>query len=115
MLAGEGTRILKFLLHISRAEQLERLRGRLDDPAKTWKFLPGDLRARERGDASTGAYAEAVPRGYTPWAPWYIAPSDKNRPRDFLLAEVLVHTLDAMAPRYPAADPEVLRLRHTFT
>jgi hypothetical protein len=42
-------------------------------------------------------------------------PSDKNRPRDFLLADVLVHTLETMAPRYPAADPDVLRMRHTFT
>jgi len=115
MLAGEGTRILKFMLHISRGEQLERLRERLDDPAKNWKFEPGDLRERARWDAYTDAYAEAVERCSTAWAPWYIVPSDKNRPRDFLLAEVLVHALEAMAPRYPVADPEVLRLRHTFT
>jgi PPK2 family polyphosphate:nucleotide phosphotransferase len=115
MLAGEGTRILKFLLHISRAEQLRRLRERLDDPAKNWKFHPADLRERTRWDEYTEVYAEAVERCSTPWAPWYIVPADKNRPRDFLIAEVLVDALEAMAPQFPSADPEVLRMRHDFS
>jgi PPK2 family polyphosphate:nucleotide phosphotransferase len=115
MLAGEGTRILKFMLHVSRAEQLRRLRERLDDPAKNWKFHPGDLRERTRWDEYTEAYAEAIERCSTPWAPWYVVPSDKNRPRDFLLAEVMVDALEDLAPRYPAADPEVLRMREDLT
>ena len=47
----------------------------------------------------------------TAWAPWYIVPADKNKPRDFLVAEVVAEALEGMNPRYPQADPEVLALR----
>ncbi|MGH7560032.1 MAG: PPK2 family polyphosphate kinase [Gemmatimonadales bacterium] len=114
LLADEGTRVVKLLLHVSRDEQRRRLRGRLDDPAKNWKFEPGDLRERERWDEYTLAYQEALARCSTAWAPWYVIPADRNGPRDLLIAELLVDALEALDPRYPPADPEVLRLRDTL-
>jgi len=48
-------------------------------------------------------------RTSTAAAPWYVVPADRNKPRDFLVAEVLVHTLERMDPQYPRADAEVLR------
>ena len=111
ILTDEGTVIRKFFLHISRAEQLERLAERLSDPRKNWKFELGDLKERELWDDYTAAYAEALERCSTPDAPWYIVPADKNKPRDFLVAEVVVEALEAMGPKYPEVDPEVLALR----
>ena len=57
MLAETGTVVLKFLLHISKDEQRERLQERLDDPTKHWKFAVGDLEERKRWDAYQAAYA----------------------------------------------------------
>ena len=115
MLSDEGTVIRKFFLHISKGEQLERLNERLDQPSKNWKFEIGDLKERGLWDAYTEAYAEMLERCSTAWAPWYIVPADKNKPRDFLVAEAIVEALEGMNPRYPAADPAVLALRGTLT
>lgn len=111
MLADEGTTVLKFFLHVSRDEQRERFQERLDDPSKNWKFRVGDLEARDRWDEYNAAYAEALSRCSTAWAPWYVVPADSKRARDFLVAEVVVDALERMAPRFPAADPDVLAYR----
>ena len=62
MLADEGATILKFFLHVSKDEQAERLRARLDDPAKNWKFRSSDLEEREHWDEYQDAYQEMVRR-----------------------------------------------------
>jgi PPK2 family polyphosphate:nucleotide phosphotransferase len=110
ILVENGTTILKFFLHISRQEQKTRLLKRLDDPTKNWKFNPADLDERQRWDAYTSAYHDALSRCSTPWAPWYLVPADKKAARDVMIAEVLVKTLEAMNPQFPKADPEILRL-----
>jgi PPK2 family polyphosphate:nucleotide phosphotransferase len=111
MLTDEGTIIRKFFLHISKAEQLERLDERLNNPRKNWKFELGDLKERGAWDEYTAAYEETLARCSTADAPWYIVPADRNKLRDFLVAEVVVEALEAMGPKYPEADPEVLALR----
>jgi len=110
-LAESGTTIVKFFLHVSRAEQKERMLERLDDPSKNWKFNPGDLEARAKWDEYTQAYTEAIARCSTPWAPWYVVPADDKKVRDYLVARVVVDTLRRMKPQFPAADPEVLAWR----
>ena len=100
-LVENGVTILKFFLHISRDEQRERLRARLEGPEKYWKFSPGDLGERDRWDAYTEAYAEALARTSTPVAPWYLVPADKKYLRDLLVAEVVVEALARMNPAYP--------------
>ena len=115
MLGDEGTVVRKFFLHISKAEQLERLNERLEDPTKNWKFELGDLKERGVWDEYTAAYEEMLERCSTVDAPWYIVPADKNKPRDFLVAELVVEALEAMDPKYPEADPEVLALRGKLT
>jgi PPK2 family polyphosphate:nucleotide phosphotransferase len=114
MLVDHGVTILKFHLHVSREEQREQLEERLTDPTKNWKFEVGDLKERARWDEYTVAYEEMLRRCSPEWAPWYLVPGDKKSPRDFLIAEVVVETLERMAPRYPPADPEVLALRGTI-
>jgi PPK2 family polyphosphate:nucleotide phosphotransferase len=111
MLADHGVTILKFLLHISKEEQRERLEQRLADPAKNWKFAVGDLEERKLWDRYTDAYRDMVLETGTEWAPWYVVPADRKSARDLLVAETVVAALERLAPRYPAADPAVLSYR----
>lgn len=111
ILTENGVTVLKFLLHISRAEQRERLQARLADPAKYWKFDDGDLRKRTQWDDYTAAYEDVVARTGTAWAPWYVVPADRKPMRDVMVAQVVVDTLERMAPRYPPAPPELERYR----
>jgi PPK2 family polyphosphate:nucleotide phosphotransferase len=109
-LAQNGVTILKFMLHISRDEQRERLQERLDDPRKHWKFNPGDLDDRARWDDYAAAYEAACTRCSTPHAPWRIIPSDSKTQRNALVARAVRRTLEAMAPAYPPAafDPRAV-------
>ena len=110
MLSDAGTTIIKLFLHISRKEQKERLRERLEDPTKNWKFDPGDLGERALWDDYTEAYRDAIARCSTEWAPWYVVPADKKAARDYLVAELVVKALEKMNPQYPQADPSLLKL-----
>jgi PPK2 family polyphosphate:nucleotide phosphotransferase len=101
MLAEEGTTIVKFYLHISKAEQATRLQDRLDDPAKHWKFSPGDLAERKLWDTYQEAYEAMLSRTSTAWAPWYVVPSNAKWYRDLVIARLLVETLEGLAMRYP--------------
>ena len=101
MLAGNGTVILKFMLHISKEEQAERLRERVSTPEKRWKFNPGDLDDRALWDDYMAAYETAVNRCSTAHAPWYVIPADRNWTRNAIIARIVRETLEAMNPQYP--------------
>jgi len=103
ILTENGVTLLKFFLHISREEQRERLRARLDDPSKYWKFSAADLGERDKWDAYTAAYEEALQRTSTAEAPWWVVPADKKYFRDLLVAQVVTETLERMDPKYPGA------------
>ena len=103
MLVENGTVILKFMLHVSKAEQGKRLQERLDDPKKHWKFDPGDLEDRTRWDEFQEAYGALLERCSTPWAPWHVVPADRKWVRDAVIARIVKATLEAMDPRYPQA------------
>jgi len=111
ILVESGTVILKFLLHISREEQRERLLARLEDPEKHWKFDAGDLAERALWDDYTAAYREVLQRTSTGTAPWYVVPADGKRVRDVLVARTVVETLERMDPRWPGPPPELEELR----
>ena len=109
MLAANSVIIMKFFLHISRAEQREQLRERLTDPTKNWKFNPGDLADRQRWDDYTRAYRLVLTRTSTAHAPWYVVPSDDRDLRNWLIAETVVDRLEELGLRYPRASRAVLR------
>ena len=111
MLAANDVVILKFFLHISRAEQRERLIDRLEDPEENWKFRAGDLEDRKLWSAFTVAYRDALSRCSTKWAPWYLVPSDSKTVRNYLITRTLNKTLEGLRLRYPRASPEVLALK----
>jgi len=104
MLTDHGTRVVKVMLYISKAYQLERLRRRLERPDKHWKFNPGDLRERERWDVYMEAYEVALRRCSTPYAPWYVVPAENRWFRDLVIGQLLVETLEAMNPQFPKPD-----------
>ena len=115
LLIQNGVVILKFFLHISRAEQRERLLARLSDPAKYWKFDKGDLEKRREWDAYTAAYEEMLGRTSTPEAPWYVVPADQKPVRNVAVAEIVVDALERLQPRYPGPPPELEELRQMLT
>ena len=110
LLADTGTVILKFLLHISKEEQRQRLQARLDDPAKRWKFAPGDLEVRKHWDAYQQAYSAALAATGTPWAPWTIVPADSKTHRNLMVATALKQTLLDLKLHFPPGDPAISNL-----
>ena len=107
LLTHNGTRILKFFLHISKDEQARRLQDRLDKPKKRWKFEPADLKERQHWDAYQLAYQEALAATSTPECPWYVIPANDKRARDLAIAEIVVAALAEMNPQPPAATFDV--------
>jgi PPK2 family polyphosphate:nucleotide phosphotransferase len=104
MLTENGTTILKFMLHISRKEQRERLQDRLDEANSRWKFNPGDLEDRKLWDEYHAAYEVMLDSCSTSYAPWHIIPADRKWARNAAVAAIVRETLEAMNPQYPKPD-----------
>jgi PPK2 family polyphosphate:nucleotide phosphotransferase len=111
LLVESNTVVLKFMLHISRAEQRERLQARVDDPTKRWKFERGDLEVRKHWDAYQHAYSAAIDATGTAWAPWYVVPADSKTHRNLMVAEITRRTLADLPLRYPPGDASLHGLR----
>lgn len=111
LLTETGTVILKFMLHISKDEQRQRLQDRIDDPDKRWKFQRDDLTVRKQWDDYQKAYAAAIGATSTPWAPWTIVPADSKTHRNLMIALGLKDTLTKLSLRYPDADPTLAKLK----
>ena len=103
LLTETGTTVLKFMLHISPETQGERLRDRLVNPDKRWKFNPGDLDDRALWPEFMDAYETMVRRTSTEHAPWHIIPSDSRPTRGAIISGIVRKTLETMDPQYP--DP----------
>ena len=101
MLSEEGTLILKFFLHISSDEQKKRLRARLEDQTKQWKYNPDDLKERALWKEYMKAYEDVLNRTTTDCAPWYVVPADHKWYRDWVVATTLVETLRSLKMKYP--------------
>jgi PPK2 family polyphosphate:nucleotide phosphotransferase len=105
-LAVNGTRVVKFFLHISKEEQIKRLLERIDTPSKRWKFRAGDITERAHWDEYTHAYEQALSATSTAEAPWYVIPADDQRNARLFVSEVVVRTIEAMDPQFPELPPE---------
>ena len=103
LLVESGTTVIKFMLHISPEVQGERLRDRLVNPNKRWKFNPGDLDDRALWPDFMTAYETMVQRTSTEHAPWHIIPSDSRSTRGAIISTIVRETLEKMNPQYP--DP----------
>lgn len=103
-LAAAGTTAVKLHLHISKDEQAERLRDRVKDPDKRWKFNPDDLAERAHWTDYRAAYEDAIAKTATDHAPWYVIPADHKWYRDYAVLRILVETLAEMNPQFPKID-----------
>lgn len=107
MLVDEGTTIVKFFLHISRDEQAEQLRERIEDPSVRWKFNPSDLEARAAWDEYRTAWEDAIAETSTKRAPWYVVPADRRWYRKVAVATIVRDTLAELDPSYPEPDQDL--------
>lgn len=105
-LTRNGTRIVKFFLHISKEEQRRRLLARIEKPEKNWKFEMGDLDMRKRWDDFQRAYEEAMGATSTHAAPWYVVPADDKHNARLLISQVITETLRGMQMAYPEVTEE---------
>jgi PPK2 family polyphosphate:nucleotide phosphotransferase len=94
------TIILKFYLHVSQEEQIERLKERLSDPRKMWKYNANDLEESKRWPAYMEAYETAFNK-CSPDIPWIIVPADKNWYKEYLIAKTIVETMLKLDLSYP--------------
>ncbi len=110
-----GTRIVKFFLHLSRDEQRRRLLERIDDPHKNWKFSADDLRERRAWNRYMKAYEECLSATSSTEAPWYAIPADDKANARLLVSGIILETLRGMNLSFPSVghkqQQELRRLR----
>ena len=111
MLTETGTTIIKCYLHISKAEQKLRLQDRLDDPTKTWKFNPNDLKERALWSKYRVAYEAAIKATSTSHAPWYVVPADSKTNRNLLISKILLDSLKSLKLAYPPVPAEFKNIK----
>ncbi len=114
LLADRGTRILKFYLHISPEEQLDRFRDRIDEPEKHWKLTTSDYQARERWDCYREAYYDVFEKCSSDAAPWFVIPADRKWHRNAAVAGILRETLRQMDPQLPKADVDLDQIKRLY-
>lgn len=105
-LHGNGTRIVKFFLHISKEEQRKRFLKRIEEPEKNWKFSAADIAEREIWDEYMKAYEDCLSATSTESAPWYIIPADDKKNARLIIAQVILDTLKSLRLRYPKPTAE---------
>ena len=106
-LVDNGIHVVKVMLNLSKREQAKRFLKRIDHPEKNWKFSPSDVRERRYWEDYQRAFEAMLSQTSTKWAPWYVVLADHKWFSRLATAAVLVTALDAINPRYPAADPAV--------
>ena len=114
MLSENGTCILKFYLHISPEEQLERFKQRLDDPARQWKISESDYTERELWPKYIDAYEEAIERTSTKYAPWYIIPSNHKWFRNLAISRIVADNMDEMGLKMPKPRVDLADIRRKY-
>jgi PPK2 family polyphosphate:nucleotide phosphotransferase len=100
-----GTRIVKFFLHLSKDEQRDRLVARIDDPDKNWKVTPGDVKERKLWKAYMRAYEACLSATSTKHAPWYVVPADDKRNARLIVSRIVVATMKGLDLAYPETPP----------
>jgi PPK2 family polyphosphate:nucleotide phosphotransferase len=101
-----GTKIIKFFLHLSKEEQRQRFLARIDEPDKNWKFSMADIKERKFWPQYATAYAECLGATSTEMAPWYIVPADEKRNAHLIVSQIILDAVDALEMRYPETTAE---------
>ena len=110
-----GTRIIKFFLHLSKEEQRKRFIDRIDRPEKNWKFSPADVEERKYWNDYMRAYEKCLTATSTERAPWYVVPADDKLNARLIVSRILLDTVEGLKLSYPkitgARRRELLSLR----
>ncbi|CAN5307234.1 hypothetical protein BH10CYA1_BH10CYA1_63010 [soil metagenome] len=113
-MVASGTHILKFFLHISKEEQLERFKQRLDDPSRQWKISETDYSERTYWDSYEKAYDDVLSKCSSDDAPWFIIPSDHKWFRDLAISQIVVEKLESMHIEIPGPSVNIDEIRKKY-
>jgi len=108
-LSGNGIRLVKLFLNVSKEVQRDRFLRRIDLPEKNWKFSAGDVLERQHWDQYQHAYSQMLTHTSTEWAPWHVLPADHKWLTRICAAAVIAAALIEIDPRYPAPDAATRR------
>jgi polyphosphate kinase 2 (PPK2 family) len=101
-----GTRIIKFFLHLSEEEQRKRFLERIDEPDKNWKFSLADIEERKFWKQYMQAYEECLSATSTNNAPWYVVPADDKENARLIISQIVLDTFKSLKLAYPKASSE---------
>ena len=104
-----GTRVLKFFLHLSKEEQRRRFLRRVEDPARNWKFSKFDLVERGFWKEYQAAYEDCLAGTSTEHAPWFVVPADDKLNARLIISQVVLNALGELKMEYPKLDPQRLK------
>ena len=113
-LTSENTHILKFFLHISKDEQLERFKARIDKPSKHWKLSISDYAERNLWDDYMAAFENMLSKCSTDYAPWFIIPSNHKWFRDYAISEILVDYFENMKIGLPETTEDIEEIKQLY-
>lgn len=99
-----GTRVIKFFLHLSEEEQRKRFLARIDEPEKNWKFSIADIEERKYWKDYMKAYEACLSATSTKNAPWYVVPADDKQNTHLIISEIILDTFRSLKLEYPKAD-----------
>jgi PPK2 family polyphosphate:nucleotide phosphotransferase len=105
-LHDNGTRIVKFFLHLSKEEQRQRFLARIDEPEKNWKFSMADIEERQYWKQYMKAYEKCLGATSTRLAPWYVVPADDKANARLIVSQIILDTLKSLKMRYPRTSEE---------
>ena len=101
-----GTRIIKFFLHLSEEEQRKRFLERIDEPDKNWKFSLADIEERKFWKQYMQAYEECLSATSTRNAPWYVVPADDKENARLIISQIILDTFKSLKLAYPKPSAE---------
>ena len=105
-LHGNGTRIVKFFLHLSKEEQRKRFLARIDEPEKNWKFSLADIEERKFWKHYMKAYEECLSATSTQDSPWYVVPADDKENARLIVSQIVLDTFEGLEMSYPKTTDE---------
>ncbi len=103
-LHANGTRVIKFFLHISREEQRKRFLARIDDPEKNWKFSLADVAERKYWKQYMEAYEDCLAATSTRDSPWYVVPADDKQNTRLIVSRIIIDAMEGLGIHYPRSD-----------
>jgi PPK2 family polyphosphate:nucleotide phosphotransferase len=101
-----GTRVVKFFLHLSKDEQRRRFLARIDEPQKNWKFSEADVKERKFWKQYMAAYEDCIAATTTRLAPWYLIPADDKETARLIISQTIIDALTSLRLTYPKIGPE---------